>query len=200
MVMDNCEHVLAGVVDYLGEVLRAAPGIVVLSTSREPLGIEGERIVRVEPLSVGDSAHGDAVDLFVARAADAGVDLDLDGERETVAAICEAVGGLPLAIELAAARAGVMTPTQILDRLADRLATLRGGLRGPDHHSTIETTIAWSYDLLQPDTQAVFRRVAVFEGGFDLEAAEAVCPDNGVTAQDVLDGLADLVRSSIRMG
>jgi len=197
LVMDNCEHVLAGVVDYLGEVLRAAPGVVVLATSREPLGIEGERIMRVEPLSVGDSPHGDAVDLFVARAADAGVDLDVEAERETVAALCEAVGGLPLAIELAAARAGAMTPAQILARLDDRLATLKGGVRGPEHHSTIEATIAWSYDLLEQDTQAVFRRLAVFDGGFDLEAAEAVGPGDGVTAQDVVDSLADLVRKSL---
>ena len=197
LVMDNCEHVLAGVVDYLGEVLRAAPGVVVLATSREPLGLDGERIKRVEPLSVGDSPHGDAVDLFVARAADAGVDLDVKAERQTVAAICEAVGGLPLAIELAAARAGVMTPAQILARLDDRLATLKGGVRGPEHHRTIEATIAWSYDLLEQDTQSVFRRLAVFEGGFDLGAAEAVCPGSDVTAQDVVDSLADLVRKSL---
>jgi predicted ATPase len=131
--------------------------------------------VPVAPLSVEEgSEDASAVDLFVTRADDAGVALDLQADRQTISAICGKVGGLPLAIELAAARTAVVTPHQILDRLTDRLATLQGGQGGPEHHKTIEATIAWSYDLLDPDTQKLLRFLSVFEGGFDLDQAEAV--------------------------
>ncbi len=196
IVLDNCEHVLAGAGAYTTELLRAAPAVTVLTTSREPLGVRGEQVVPVEPLSVGESsAHGGAVDLFVTRAAEAGVTLDLGVERETITAICEAVDGLPLAIELAAARTAVMSPSQLLDRLSDRLAILQGGRDGPEHHHTIEATIAWSYDLLDDAAQRLLRHLSVFEGGFDLEHAEALGSMNGGPA--VMNTLGDLIRKSL---
>ncbi len=192
LVLDNCEHVLDGVSSYLSGLLDTAPDVTVLVTSREPIGIRGERVLPIEPLSVDDdSEHASAVNLFITRATEAGVTLDLDAERDTIAAICTEVGGLPLAIELAAARTAVMTPGQVLDRLGDRLSVLRGGRGGPEHHRTIEATIAWSYDLLDEDTQKLLRFLPVFEGGFDLEQAEAIGGDRAV------DRLTDLVRKSL---
>ena len=195
LVLDNCEHVIGGAAEYLARVLES-PGVAVLATSREPLGVDAEQIIRVAPLSTGVSGDGEAgVELFAARALEAGAEIDLDAERDTVVEICEAVRGMPLAIELAAAQAGVMTTAQILQRLGDRLGILRGGSRGPEHHRTMEATVAWSYDLLDPVGQAMLRRLSVFESGFDLVAAEAVSPD--LPAPGVVKALAGLVRKSL---
>lgn len=192
LILDNCEHVLDGATSYLTDLLATASDVTVLATSREPLGVRGEKVVPVAPLSVDeDSDHASAIDLFIDRAYQAEATLDLNADHNTIVAICGAVGGLPLAIELAAARTAVMTPSQILDRLSDRLAFLRGGTGGPEHHRTIEATIAWSYDLLDPDTQKLLRFLSVFEGGLDLDQAEAV------GGSDAVDRLTDLVRKSL---
>lgn len=192
LILDNCEHVLDGTDLYLADLFAKASTVTVVATSREPLGMRSEKIIHVGPLSVEDeSEHDSAINLFVERASDAGGSIDLDTQRGLIASICREVGGLPLAIELAAARTAIMTPDQILDRLKDRLAVLRGGQAGPEHHRTIEATIAWSYDLLDVDTRRLMRFVSVFEGGFELDQAEAV------GGAEAIDQLGDLVRKSL---
>ncbi|MFF4196251.1 BTAD domain-containing putative transcriptional regulator [Nonomuraea sp. NPDC001831] len=182
LVLDNCEHVVEQVAALAGRLLRAAPGLRVLATSQESLGIEGEALWSVPPL--GPRA---AAELFAARA---GIEPDAD-----VAEICARLDGIPLALELAATRMRTLTPRQLAERLDDRFRVLASGRRGaPARQQTLRAMIDWSWELLGEDERVVLRRLAVHADGCTLEAAEEVCAEPGV---DVLDAVARLVDRSL---
>jgi predicted ATPase/DNA-binding CsgD family transcriptional regulator len=190
LALDNCEHLLAEIADVVSGLLGSCPAVQVLATSRAPLRVRGEQELAVNPLPLPasresvrgeDVASNDAVRLFVDRAR--AVDATFSGDPGDIAEICRRLDGLPLAIELAAARARALTPASLLERLEQRLPLLSGGPRdAPARQRTIRDTIAWSYDLLAPDEQAAFRQLGVFTGGFTLEAAEAVFAGDGRAA------------------
>ena len=205
LLLDNLEQVLAAA-PRLTDLLAACPGLKILATSRALLRVAGEHAYTVPPLALPDRdpvpaierlAESEAVRLFVARAqaADPGFALTpLNGPA--AAEICHRVDGLPLAIELAAARVRVLPPAALLARLEPRLPLLTGGRRdAPARQQTMRGTIAWSHDLLDAMEQACFRRLAVFVGGWTLEAAEAVA--SGTGAPDVLEGLAILTEAHL---
>jgi predicted ATPase len=203
LVVDNFEHVMAGAT-ILAELLKHTTHLTLLVTSRERLHLSGERIFDVPPLVLPDEhAYGDAalqsdsVQLFVDRARATGAQLDLDGNQlSTIVQICRRLEGLPLAIELAAARASMLGPDELLRRLERRLAILTGGPHDlPARQQALRSTITWSYDLLDDHDQRLFARLGVFAAGFSLQAAEAVCADEAVP--DVLDVLASLVDKSL---
>lgn len=207
LVLDNCEHVLAGMT-LVGELLAASPRLTVLATSRARLRLRGERELPVLPLAV--PAHGSAaplagvagvaaVRLFVEQAQAVVPGFVLSEESATpVVEICRRLDGLPLALELAAARIRLLPPAALLERLERRLPLLHGGPRDlPARQQTMRDTIAWSYDLLSPDEQALFRRLAVFNGGFTLDAAEAVGGTGGSGETGTLNLLASLVEQSL---
>ena len=187
LVIDNFEQVLAAAPD-LARLLAATPGTKLVVTSRAALRITGEHELAVAPL-----APEPAADLFVRRARALNPRLELgDAEGERIERICERLDGLPLAIELAAARSKLLGPAAILDRLERRLDLLSSGPRdAPERQQTLRATIDWSYDLLDQTAQALFARLGVFAGGWTLESAEAVC------GPDALDGLATLVDQSL---
>jgi predicted ATPase len=170
LVVDNVEHVLDAS-PLLGELVAACPRLHVLATSREPLRLRGEQCVPVPPLAVSD-----AIRLFVDRARDQRPDFGLsDSNAPAVAELCRRLDGLPLAIELAAGRVGLLDPEQLVARLADALPLLEGGPRdAPTRQQTIRSTLQWSFALLDPDEQRAFRALAVFVGGAEIGAAEAV--------------------------
>jgi predicted ATPase/DNA-binding CsgD family transcriptional regulator len=199
LVLDNVEHVVAAG-PALVEVLAGCPGVALLVTSRSRLRVSGEHVIAVPPLAVPDPAaapqelvESEAVRLFVERATAVSPTFALTGETAaTVAQICRSLDGLPLAIELAAARMTVLTPQALLSRLGRRLALLiDGGQDVPKRLRTMRAGIAWSYDLLSPPEQALFRRLAVFAGGFGLAAAEFVCPGERSAALDTVAALVD---------
>ena len=198
LVLDNFEHLLDAAAE-LGDLLSAARGLKALVTSRSPLRLYGEREFPVPPLGL-EAAKGDppAVRLFVERAREIHADFALTAETAaTVATICARLDGLPLGIELAATRIRSLEPAQLLARLDQRLSLLTGGARDlPLRQRTLRATIAWSYDLLSPDEQVLFRRFAVFAGGATLEDAETVLADAAADAA-VLDGLESLVAQSL---
>ncbi len=180
LVLDNVEQVVDAAPDIAG-LLVAAPGIVVLATSREPMRIAGEHEFRLSPL-----AEAPAVELFRQRAEAARYDFDADYRQ--LAAICERLDNLPLAIELAAARMKVLTPEVLLARLDRRLSVLTAANRGvPDRQQTLRATIQWSYGLLAPDERHLFDRLAVFRGGWSVNAAEAVCDADLDTLTSLVD-------------
>ena len=193
LVLDNVEH-LPEAAPFVAGLLAACPRLVVLATSRAPLRLRGERELPVPPLplprrkpppSPAQLSHYDAVRLFVERARAVRPDFGVTEENApAVAEICRRLDGLPLAIELAAARVRLLPPQAMLARLDRALPLLTGGPRDlPDRQRTLRATIDWSHDLLSPDEQALFRRLAVFAGGWTLEAAEAVAdPDGGLDA------------------
>ncbi len=201
LVLDNVEHVVAAA-PALAKLVAAAPGLKILASSREPLHVAGERVFPVPPLElpeVDDTweavAANEAVGLFVERAQAIRPDFELtDANAPAVTAICHRLDGLPLAIELAAARVVLFPPAALLARLDERLRILTGGARDqPARHQTLRATLDWSYDLLTEPRQKLFSRLAVFAGGWTLDAAETVC--NGDL--DVLDGLASLIDKSL---
>lgn len=176
VVVDNCEHVLDDVAGAIEAVLAACPAVCVLATSREGLGLDGERVVPVKPLATeGDDEHAaPAVRLFLDRAAGAHATLQCPADLATIREICVRLDGLPLAIELAAARTAVLSPADLLARLEDRFRLLTGGRRGKrNRQRTLEETIAWSYELLDEEERALFRRLAVCPAAFDLPRAAA---------------------------
>ncbi|MFZ1880234.1 MAG: tetratricopeptide repeat protein [Gaiellaceae bacterium] len=190
VVLDNLEQLVPEVAPVVADLAAESGGIDFLATSREPLRIAAEREYSVPPL-----ATNEAVVLFAGRAA-----LDLDGERETVTAICARLDGLPLAIELAAARVNVLPPAKLLERLEQRLPLLTSGARdAPERQQTLRATIAWSYDLLDEHEQQLFARLAVFAGSCTLEAAEAVCLAGIDTVGSLLDKNL-LRRAELRYG
>jgi predicted ATPase/serine/threonine protein kinase/DNA-binding NarL/FixJ family response regulator len=207
LVLDNCEQVIDAVAGLAEVLLRACPQLRILTTSREPLGIGGESVLRVSPLAVPDpdrepSLRGlpryDALTLFAERAVAAVRGFEITEENKaTVARICQRLEGLPLAIELAAARLRAMSPEQILQRLDDRYTLLTSGSRGaPTRQQTLRWSIDWSYDLCTPLEQQLWGRVSVFAGSFELDAAEEVCGDDKAP-EGLLDALSSLVDKSI---
>ena len=208
LVLDNCEHVIEECADLADTLLRACPGLRILATSREPLRVAGEYSWQVPSLSMPDTgissapeelAGYEAVHLFVerAQAVDAGFGLT-EANASVVARLCQKLDGIPLAIELAAARSRVLTADQILERLEDPLELLTSGDRSAvPRQRTLRATLHWSYDLLSEDERALFRRLSVSVGGWDLEAAEAAGAGEPVEAGLVLDLLSALVDKSL---
>jgi predicted ATPase/DNA-binding CsgD family transcriptional regulator len=207
LVLDNVEQVVEAA-PQLVEILAACPQVKILATSRVRLRVTGEREYVVPPLGLAallDNAASelvlasDAMRLFVERSQAVKSDFTLTAENKaTVAAICRRVDGLPLAIELAAARIKVLPPAALLARLEQRLPLLTGGSRDlPTRQRTMRDAIAWSHDLLDPDEQALFRRLGIFVGGFDLEAAQAVCAAPQDLNLDLFEGVSSLVDKSL---
>jgi predicted ATPase len=206
LVLDNCEHLLEAVSLLAEGVMRECPRVRILATSREPLDIGGERVVRVrslpmrDPVAEGEAGgESDAVRLFVDRASSAEPDFDLDETNARIVEdICRRLDGIPLAIELAAARAVAMSPAEILDLLGERFRLLTGGRRtAVERHQTLRATVDWSYSLLRASEQVVFARLGVFPASFDAAAARAVTGGDGVEVWDVLDALTGLVSKSM---
>jgi predicted ATPase/DNA-binding CsgD family transcriptional regulator len=208
LVLDNCEHLLGDVAPLVTEVLRAAPRLTVITTTREPLQVPGEQVIPIPPLQVPPEdgtepldrlRQNEAITLFSERAAAASGTWELTGSNQAVVvALCRRLDGLPLALELAAVRTRVLSVEQILDRLTDRFALLTGGGRAAlPRHQTLRTTIDWSYDLLTPAEQILFRRLCVFAGRFTLEDVESVCTSDEVPATEALDTLSALVDKSL---
>ncbi len=193
LVLDNCEHVLEAAASLVGRIVAHCAGVCVLATSRQPLGVEGERIVVVAPLPVDDATL-----LFGDRARASRPDFDLELQPAgAVAEICRRVDCLPLGVELAAARMRVMSSHDVVRRL-DQLRLLRGGSRGAlPRQQSLTATIDWSYRLLAEAEQALFARLSVFAGSFDLEAAHGVCGADGGCEDDTLDLLGGLVDKSM---
>ncbi|WP_053912562.1 BTAD domain-containing putative transcriptional regulator [Streptomyces sp. SCSIO 75703] len=184
IVLDNCEHVVEAAARLTEELLARCPGLTVLATSREPLGVPGELLRPVEPLS-----EPAALRLLADRGAAARPGFRTEDDPEACAEICRRLDGLPLAIELAAARLRMLTPRQIADRLDDRFRLLTSGSRTVrPRQQTLRAVVDWSWDLLDEDEREVLRRLSVFAGGCDLAAAEAVC---GPAALDALGSLVD---------
>ncbi len=201
LVLDNCEHVLAPVADVVSELLAACPRLRVLATSREPLGMSGEQVFSVGELALppadtdaGRALRYDAVQLFHDRAVSVDRSFAVDASNVSdVVAVCRALDGMPLAIELAARRMTVLSPAEVRARLGDRLALLTGGPRtADDRHRTLRAAIAWSYDLLPAGEQAACRLLAVLGVAFDLGVASAV-----IGVPDALDLLTSLEQKSL---
>ena len=207
LLLDNFEHVVAAA-PAVSELLAAGPNLRILVTSRAALHVYGEHEFPVPPLALPDSrstrsleglAGSPAVVLFVQRAVAAKPDFELNQENASaVAEICGRLDGLPLAIELAAARTKVLSPASLLTRLASRLQLLTGGARDlPQRQQTLRAAMDWSYDLLNAAEQKLFQRLSVFVGGCDLEGVEAVCNTNSDLNLDLLDGMASMVDKSL---
>lgn len=200
LVLDNCEHVLAGAADMASEVLSACPNVKVLATSREPLGLGGEITQRLDPLASDgqDSTPSAAARLFADRAAAIDTTFALtDDVMDAVDEICTRLAGIPLAIELAAGRLKLMTPRQVADRLDDQFKLLTGTTRDtPSRHHTLEAVIASSYELLDDDARQLLRHLAVFVGRFSIEGAEAMHTAAHMTS-DFFDPLTRLVDTSL---
>ena len=202
LVLDNLEQLLPAVAASVVELLAAGPDVRVLSTSRAPLRIRGEREYELTPLAIGapdrlDDEIPPAIALFVERARAVKAALDIDAKTgPLIAAICERLDGLPLAIELGAARLRLFSLTQLYERLTERLPVLTGGARDlPERQRTLRAAIAWSEGLLSPSERTLFAQLGVFVGSFALEAAETVAgPD---PAGDVLDNLTSLLEQSL---
>jgi predicted ATPase/DNA-binding SARP family transcriptional activator len=205
VVLDNCEHLVDACAALADAIMRTPSPARILATSREPLGVPGETTWRVAPLAVpvpGEKAElddllgNDAARLFVDRARAAAPDLELRPAAADIARICARLEGIPLAIELAAARTKVLSPAQIAGRLDDHLRLLVGGPRAaPGRHQTLRAAIDWSFEALSPEQCAVFTKLSVFAGGCDLDAAQAVCGDE--CPDGVVDALAALVDKSL---
>lgn len=209
LILDNCEHVIANAADVAGEIIRACPNVRIVATSREPLKIPGEHVYRLRPLptptladarrlTASEALGYGAIALFAERAQ--AVDhlfVLADENAPTVAAICRRLEGLPLAIELAAARVGTLTLKTLLERLDDRLAILTGGVRKTlPRQQTMRALIDWSYDLLSPPEKHVFDAFSIFRGGCTLGIATSVV-GHDVAGNDILDLLASLVDKSL---
>ena len=194
IVLDNCEHLAAGAAGFTEYLLAACPRLSVLATSREPLGVEGERSWPVPPL-----ARRSAVLLFEDRARLVAPSFGIsDANEAAVADVCAKLDGLPLAIELAAARMRILSVRQLSERLDDVFGVLTGGARSaPARHQALRATLDWSHDLLTVDECAVFRRLAVFSGGFTLAAVERVAAFGGIAVGQVLDLLTRLADKSL---
>jgi predicted ATPase/DNA-binding CsgD family transcriptional regulator len=208
LLVDNCEHVLDASAELVAEVLRAAPNVRVIATSREPLQVQGEHVVPVPPLELPPAGKGeplsrlrqnDTIMLFAERAAAASGTFDLNAANQAaVVDLCRRLDGLPLAIELAAVRTRVLTVDQILDRLTDRFALLTGGGRAAlPRQQTLRTTIDWSHDLLTAAEQRLLRRLCVFAGRFTVDDIESVFVIGGESEDQALDLLAALVDKSL---
>lgn len=206
LVLDNCEHLVAAAASLAETLLAACPDLRMVATSQEPLGIPGEQVLRVQPLPLpppgaepGDARGSAAVALFLdrVRATRAGQAFG-DDQLPAIAELCRRLDGIPLAIELAAARAALLGVEAVAARLDDRLRMLSGGRRtAPVRHQTLRGALDWSHDLLSEPEKRVFRRLGIFAGGFTLEAAEAVAGDADLTDWDVATHVAALVSKSL---
>jgi predicted ATPase len=208
LVVDNCEHLLAATAGLADTLLRFAPRLTILATSREPLRVPGEVVFRVPSLDIPDPEQTaeprdllryEAVRLFVERAAAAAPGFEIEEENAVdIARICLRLDGLPLALELAAGRVGALGPAAIAERLDDRFRVLRTvSHAAPTRQQTLGATLQWSHDLLEPDERILFRRLAVFAAGFELDAVETVCASDDLDAPGVADVLARLVEKSL---
>jgi predicted ATPase/DNA-binding CsgD family transcriptional regulator len=200
LVIDNCEHVLAAATNAIAALLSRSVHVHVLATSRESLGADGEAVIKVTPLALEGAIASDAVKLFVERARAVRADFGLGDERtaNAVTEICETLDGLPLGIELAAARMAAMSAVEVRDRLADRFRLLQGSTAGPGRQLTLRHAVEWSYDLLTDEERALFRQSSVFAGGFELPSICAIVANaNGADDVDVLRHLDSLVRKSL---
>ena len=205
VVLDNCEHLTEPCADLAEALLERCPALSVLVTSQALLGVSGETVHRVRPLGLpvaarmNEALDAESVRLFVDRARQQNAALALsDDNAAAIARICERLDGIPLAIELAAARMRVLSVDQILARLDDRFRLLTGGARrGGGRHQTLRATIDWSYGLLGDDERALFARLGVFAGSWTLEASEAVCSGGKLDAWEILDILTALVDRSL---
>jgi predicted ATPase/class 3 adenylate cyclase len=205
IVLDNCEHLLDAAAQAAEEMLRAAVGLRVLATSRELLGVAGERVVGVRSLRVASEpdveaiASCDAVRLFVERAGATRSDFRLDtANADPIVEICRRLDGIPLAVELAAARVTSMSPAEIAGLLDERFELLTGERRrAVERHQTLRATVEWSYSLMDERDRVVFARLGVFTGTFDADAATAVAGDDELSAWAVRDALGDLAAKSM---
>ncbi len=206
IVLDNCEHLLGPVAALVRAIEGACARVRVLATSREGLGVRGEQLIAVPSLEVPDDTTDlagvsscEAVRLFVERAQGAKASFEVDaGNADAVAQVCRRLDGVPLAIELAAARITAMNPAELARRLDRRFRLLTGGDRDAiERHQTLRATIDWSYDLLSEPEQRLLDRLSVFAGGCTLDAAEAVCAGDPIEGDDVFELLANLVARSL---
>jgi predicted ATPase/DNA-binding CsgD family transcriptional regulator len=207
LALDNCEHLVASCAALCGTLLRACPKLKILATSREALAIAGERSWQVPPLSspdprvqaAGELGRFESVRLFVERARYRRPDFELNAETApSVAEVCRSLDGIPLAIELAAARVGALSVAQISDRLGHSLKLLSGRDRSvPERQRTLRAALDWSYGLLDEAERTLFGRLSVFAGGFTLEAAEAVCAGDETEPDEVLDLLEHVIDKSL---
>jgi predicted ATPase/class 3 adenylate cyclase len=203
VILDNCEHVLDAAAELAESLLAGAPAVRILATSREGLGISGERIWPLRSLAVAsdlaEARDSDAVVLFAERAQAVTPAFVLDEARTPgVVEVCRRLDGIPLAIELAAARAAVMSPAEIAGHLDERFRLLTGARRGRvERHQTLRAAVEWSYSLLTDTEQTVFDRLGVFPASFDEAAAVAVCTSDELERWDILDALAGLVVKSM---
>ena len=207
LILDNCEHMVDRCAEFAGSLLQRAPNVKVLATSQEALGMAGETVHRVPSLSVPDSSQSPmealtkcaAVRLFVERAATVQPGFALTDENAVaVTQITRSLDGIPLAIELAAARINVLSAEQIGDRLDDSFRLLTRGRRTDlPRHQTLRGAVEWSYQLLSEPERLLFDQLSVFRGGFILEAAEEVCSGDGLESYEVLDMLSQLVDKSL---
>jgi predicted ATPase/DNA-binding SARP family transcriptional activator len=208
LLLDNCEHLVEPIAHLVEALLRHCPRLTVLATSREPLRVPGEVTWRVPSLSLpglvesacsDGSLEAESVRLFVVRAGQVAPGFELDDENAVaISALCHRLDGMPLAIELAAARVGVLTPAQIVERLDDSLDLLSGGSRtAMTRQQTLRATLAWSFDLLDADEQILLRRLAVFAGSFALEAAEDICAEDPLQRRQAVALLGRLIDKSL---
>ncbi|MFO7573495.1 MAG: adenylate/guanylate cyclase domain-containing protein [Gaiellaceae bacterium] len=203
LVIDNCEHLLDTVAHLLERVLKATPMVSLLATSRESVGVPGETVFRVPSLSLPEdrehAADSDAVRLFLDRAHAVRPDFSpTEEDLDAIVRVCRRLDGMPLGLELAAARLRSLSPSDLAERLEDSFRLLTGGARTAlPRQRTLEATIDWSHDLLTEPERALFRRLSPFAGGFDLPAAEAVCARDPVETTEVLDLLDSLVDKSL---
>jgi predicted ATPase/DNA-binding CsgD family transcriptional regulator len=206
LVLDNCEHLVEACAELVHVLLRSTAELCILATSREPLGVTGETIWSVPPLSlrephapVHEQLESDAVRLFIDRAQAAGPGFELtERNGRTVVEICRVLDGIPLALELAAAKLRVLSPEEVLDRLQHGLSLLATGSRTvPERQRTLAAAIDWSYAQLTDREQLLFTRLSVFAGGWTLAAAETVCAGNGIDQSEVLELLISLTDKSL---
>jgi predicted ATPase/DNA-binding SARP family transcriptional activator/DNA-binding CsgD family transcriptional regulator len=207
LILDNCEHLIDSAARLADSLLGSCPRLKIMATSREPLGVEGETLFSVPPLSVpagfpanlGELARNDSVRLFIERARLKLSSFSLVQENApAVAEVCRKLEGIPLAIELAAARMGALAVEQVAQRLQDSLGLLSAGPRmASQRQRTMRAAIGWSYGLLSEEEKETFGSLSVFAAGFTLEAAEAVCPGAGIDEGEVLYGLSSLVDKSL---
>jgi predicted ATPase/class 3 adenylate cyclase len=206
LVLDNCEHVLGPIAGLVSRLERECPGVTVLATSREGMAIEGEQLIALPPLTVAQLdedidrlLESDAVNLFVQRAQQVKAGFSLNpGNAGSVVEVCSRLDGVPLAIELAAARVIAMSPIELVARLDRRFQVLAGARRGAvERHATLRAAIDWSYDLLSEAEQRLLARMAVFSGGCTLDAIEEVCSGDTVDTEAIMDLVAGLVARSL---
>jgi len=197
VVIDNCEHLRDAARALVRRIVAECPAVTALATSREPLGLPGERVHTVASLD----PVLEGVELFCERATAADDSFVCDEtDAVVIGEICTRLDGIPLAIELAAAHVRSLTPSDLLARLRDRFRVLKGGTSGGvERHQTLRATVAWSYQLLTETEQVAFERISVFAGGFDVAAAAAVCADGDIDEDDIADVLASLVDKSMLM-